>query len=369
MIVKNEAATLERCLRLARPHVDEVVVVDTGSTDGTREIARRYADVFDEIAWPDSFAAARNHSFDFATCDFILWLDGDEYLPEERHWRRLRKALRGSDVAGIQLPVRNLMPEGQILASDRLWMERLVRNDARLRFTGRVHNQIQEALVSYLQQTGRRLIRVEAEVIHTGYALPREQMKEKYRTRLHLLRAEYVRPRSERHRAYYGYQLGVIHYVLEAFDAAAAVFGEIDYGYLTPENAFYAHMLAAQSALKTENAPMALVHCNRMLTLDRSEPVAYYTTGLALLSARKVGDGLLMLMEAFNINEGRQRSVRFALNPRELLRMLARICTRVGLARHAVAFEALAAEEEYRPESVQALITSLKTGIVLAEEG
>ena len=100
MIVKNEAETLEKCLRLARPHVDEIVVVDTGSTDGTREIARRYADVYDEIEWPDSFSLARNHSFDLATGDFIMCLDGDEYIEEEAETYSVPRAF----VAGEEAP-------------------------------------------------------------------------------------------------------------------------------------------------------------------------------------------------------------------------------------------------------------------------
>ena len=90
MIVKNEAEHLEQCLSTARPHVDEIVVVDTGSTDGTQEIAQRYADVFDEIEWPDSFSVARNYSMDKASGDYILILDGDEHIPDEEQWRKLR---------------------------------------------------------------------------------------------------------------------------------------------------------------------------------------------------------------------------------------------------------------------------------------
>ena len=86
MIVKNEAEHLEKCLSTARPHVDEIVVVDTGSTDGTQAIAQRYADVFEEIEWPDSFSVARNHSMDKASGDYILILDGDEHIPDDEQW-------------------------------------------------------------------------------------------------------------------------------------------------------------------------------------------------------------------------------------------------------------------------------------------
>lgn len=367
MIVKNESETLEKCLRLARPHVDEIVIVDTGSTDGTRDIAREYADVFDEIEWPDSFSVARNHSFDLATGDFILVLDGDEYIEREGDWKRIRKSLRLSDVVAIQLMVKNLMPDGQILAADCMFQTRIVRNHARIRYEGRVHNQIEESVKAIQDEQGLRAIQVDTEIVHTGYALTTDKMKKKYEPRLKLLRHEFENPRSDVFRAYYGYQLGVAYFVIQRHEDAADVFNSIDYSHLTPQNAFYTHLLAAQTALKLQNAPMALIHCNEMLTLDRSEPVAFYTTGLALLLARQTSDGMLMLLEAYDVNDEGRGSIRFLLNPGQVLAMLARICGRVGLKDHQRVFSALYEKGSHDVDVVKSLIGSLKTNLVMAE--
>ncbi len=367
MMVRNEAQTLEKGLRLARPHVDEIVVIDTGSTDGTQEIARRYADVFEEIEWPGSFAEARNYTFEKASGDFIFVLDGDEYLPDAQHWKRVRKALRNPRLAALQVLIRNLLPDGQIIAADRMWQERVFRNDPEIRFEGRVHHQVHDALVAHMARTGREVRRVEAEIIHTGYALSKEKMAQKYTTRIDLLKQEYEHPRAARYRAYYGYQLGVVYFVLHEYEEAASLFNELEYAYLSPDNAFYTHLLAAQTGLKINNIPMALVHSNEMLTINREEPVAYYTTGLALLGARQIGDGVLMLLEAFNVNDAAGSSVRFVLSTDELLRVLSIVCGKIGLEDHARVFNSLRGEETFNPEIVKALITSLKTGIVHAE--
>lgn len=85
MIVKNEEETLPRCLESVRAAVDEIIIVDTGSTDRTKEAASRYASKIIDYAWHDDFAAARNFSFSFATQEYILWLDADDFLlPDDR---------------------------------------------------------------------------------------------------------------------------------------------------------------------------------------------------------------------------------------------------------------------------------------------
>ena len=367
MIVKNESAGLEKCLQLARPHVDEIVVVDTGSTDGTQEIARRYADVFEEIEWPDSFSAARNHSFDLARGDYILVLDGDEYIDDERGWMRIRKAINRRNMLCAQLPVMNLMREDQLVAADRMYQERVMRNHPRLRYTGRVHNQIQDTIREMAIETREEVIQVEAEVTHTGYALTPVDMAKKYAPRLRLLQFEYENPRSDVYRAYYGYQLGLGYYVLQRFDEAATVFNEIDYACLSPQNAFYTHLLAAQTALRLKNAPMALVHCNEMLSLNPNEPVAYHATGLALLMAKQISDGLLMLLEAYNVNDAARGPVRFLLNPSQVLATLARICGQVGLETHHRLFTALYEKGTFDTGVVKSLIASLMKDLVLHE--
>jgi glycosyltransferase involved in cell wall biosynthesis len=80
MIVKNEAMNLRPSLESARGVFDNIVIVDTGSTDRTKEIAREFgAKVFD-FDWVDNFAAARNEALAHATGDYAFWLDADDVL-------------------------------------------------------------------------------------------------------------------------------------------------------------------------------------------------------------------------------------------------------------------------------------------------
>lgn len=95
MIVKNEEKVLSRCLDSIKGLMDEIIIVDTGSTDRTKEIARQYTNLVYDFSWCDDFAAARNFSFSKATMEYIYAPDADEYLDSLNYKRfaMLKKAL------------------------------------------------------------------------------------------------------------------------------------------------------------------------------------------------------------------------------------------------------------------------------------
>ena len=83
LIVKNEEDVLGRCLESAKDFADEIIIVDTGSTDKTKEIAKRFTDNVYDFEWINDFAAARNFAFSKATMDYQMWLDADDVVPEK----------------------------------------------------------------------------------------------------------------------------------------------------------------------------------------------------------------------------------------------------------------------------------------------
>src|SRR5712691_12482782 len=82
LMVRNEEANLAACLQSAADLVDETIVVDTGSTDGTRELAAKLGARVFEFPWCDDFAAGRNECIRHATGEFIFWMDADERIDE-----------------------------------------------------------------------------------------------------------------------------------------------------------------------------------------------------------------------------------------------------------------------------------------------
>lgn len=104
MIVKNEEKILRRCLDSVADLVDEVVIVDTGSSDSTKKIAAEYTEAVYDFAWNDDFSAARNFAFSKATREYIYSADADEVLNEENRERfRLLKASLLPEVEIVQM--------------------------------------------------------------------------------------------------------------------------------------------------------------------------------------------------------------------------------------------------------------------------
>ena len=145
MIVKNEEDVLERCLTSAAGLVDEIVIVDTGSTDRTREIAARFTDLIFDFPWRDDFAAARNESFSHASMDYCMWLDADDVLLEEdrQAFLALKETLDPA-VSVVMAPYHTGFDEsGRVTFS--CYRERLIKNGAGMCWEGAVHEAVTPA--------------------------------------------------------------------------------------------------------------------------------------------------------------------------------------------------------------------------------
>ena len=137
MIVRNESGNLAKCLDSVDDLADELVIVDTGSTDSTLEIARARADQLIEAPWGEDFSAARNAGLDAATGDWVLVLDADEKLRREAI-SAVKAAVESADVDAYEVGIENHLTDGNEIVHQ----VRLFRRNGQNRYSGRVLEQV-----------------------------------------------------------------------------------------------------------------------------------------------------------------------------------------------------------------------------------
>ncbi len=180
LIVRNEARFLANCLRSVQAVADEIVVVDTGSTDATVEIARTFGAQVYHYRWHNDFAAARNYALEQATGDWILQLDADEeLLPEDQPKVREVVHQNRCDGAFLALHCRNSSTFGENQPTVH-YLVRLFKNRPDFRYVNPVHE--------VLQYRGE-VIPVDINLLHHGYNLDPEQLKQKRRRNAEILYA------------------------------------------------------------------------------------------------------------------------------------------------------------------------------------
>jgi glycosyltransferase involved in cell wall biosynthesis len=160
MIVKNEELVISRCLDSISDIVDEIIIIDTGSTDNTRCIARQYTNYIFDFQWIDNFSAARNASFSKASMDYIFWLDADDVLKAEdqKKFIKLKGSLDAS-VDSVTMDYHLAFDEyGNISFST--WRNRLVKRTNSFLWIGAVHE--------YLEVSGK--------VIHSDIAITHKSL-------------------------------------------------------------------------------------------------------------------------------------------------------------------------------------------------
>lgn len=150
MIVKNEEKILARCLDSVADLMDEIIIVDTGSTDATKEIAAHYTDKIYDFTWVDDFSAARNFAFSKATKEYIYSADADEVLSDENRERfRILKEALMPEVEIVQMKYGNQMQHGTVYNYDEEYRPKLFKRQREFVWVEKIHETVRLEPIVY----------------------------------------------------------------------------------------------------------------------------------------------------------------------------------------------------------------------------
>lgn len=215
IIAKNEESRIEACLRSVKPCGFEIVVVDTGSADRTKEIAQKYADKVLDFPWCDDFSAARNFSLREASNNWIFMIDCDETIKEidVEELNYFRKHL--SDKVG-SVSRENLVTENGALTLNNIDYTERFFNKKLYRYTGIIHEQLTPIKGNELP-----VLLLHTTLLHTGYDMTDEERQAKYKRNFTLLLKQ---AEADPNNPYIYYQLGKSCEILEDFSRACTYY-------------------------------------------------------------------------------------------------------------------------------------------------
>jgi tetratricopeptide (TPR) repeat protein len=290
MIVKNEEKFLEGCLQSVQRVVDEIVIVDTGSTDGTKEIAERFGARIFDFAWTGDFSEARNVSLSHCIGDWILYLDADERIAPGQG-AQIRSLLANKNVGAynLMLESEHTFDHGTVKQSNAY--PRLFRKLPGVQFEGRVHEQV----LPSLQRQNLAVLQTSVTITHLGYAQGADVLKQKAQRNIKLLKQQLEKNPND---AYARFQLGNTYVIQKDYVAAKA---ELDVALANPllpgSSRAAAYNLLAEVEVKRGNLPAAAELCRMSLALAPTQLMAHWFLALILCDMRKFGEAISPLEE------------------------------------------------------------------------
>lgn len=218
IIAKNEEKHIEECLKHLHPYNLEIILVDTGSTDHTVEIAKRYTDKIYHFDWCNDFSAAKNYAMEKASHDWILSLDCDEYV-EVLDINELQKCMRQFPRSAGRILIRNRFTEKGQITFEQVRVSRFI-NRKYYHFEGAVHEQLVPIPVRF-KTPAKCVYNAPITVLHVGYDGSEEEMQEKSRRNICLLEKELESQGAD---PYLYYQLGQSYRKLHDYQNACHYF-------------------------------------------------------------------------------------------------------------------------------------------------
>ena len=227
IIVKNEADNLEHCLHCLSSYDFEIIVVDTGSTDETKDVAAKYTSHVYDFTWCNDFAAAKNFAISKASNEYVMILDSDEYLEPVNLEQISMEILRNPEKVG-RIRIRNTFTKNKNSQDYEEWISRIF-SKKRYHYTGRIHEQ-----VTAINGRAYDTYQTSVLILHSGYDLSEEKRKEKSERNIGLLlkELEYLNSKevSDKERQeqvpYIFYQLGKSYYMARDYESACQYFSK-----------------------------------------------------------------------------------------------------------------------------------------------
>ena len=216
IIAKNEEQHIEECCKCLMPYGFEIVLVDTGSTDRTVELAKQYTDQIYRFDWCNDFSAAKNFALEKASHDWILSIDCDEYI-ESIDLSSLAVHMDSQPTAAGRILIRNRFTENGQTAYEQVRVSRFV-NRRYYRFKGAVHEQLMPVAISGATSPAVKYVYdAPITVLHVGYDGSEDEMREKSRRNIALLEKELETNGPD---PYIYYQLGQSYRKLHDYEEA-----------------------------------------------------------------------------------------------------------------------------------------------------
>ncbi len=255
MIVRDEEAHLTECLATLDGICDEIVVVDTGSTDNTVKIAESFGAVIGHFDWCDDFSAARNASLELASGNWALWIDADERL-SPNSLTALLSAMVRPHFGGFTIPMINFLSDD--LTRDRLEHRpcRLFRLHPSIRFEGKIHEQI----TTSIEALGLQVAQLDGiHIDHFGYQKSEIERKGKAQRTFSMLESELALNPTD---SFHLFNLGNAYFSAGRFEEAAETFSRADVNGRAPHAQFMMHLWAF-ALLQVARHDEAIEVCDR----------------------------------------------------------------------------------------------------------
>jgi glycosyltransferase involved in cell wall biosynthesis len=324
LIVKDEELVLEKCLNSINNKVKEIILVDTGSIDSTKEIARKFNAKIYQYNWTNDFSKARNFSLKYASQPWILWIDADEELVELNSCS-LEKAINTKNVNAYRFQVKNLL--GSISNTQDIVFNRSIRlfkNNQNIFFSGKIH----ETLDGSLNNPGQIRDHHSIQIVHYGYLKEIKESKNKTARNIKLLSQILLK---EPMNGFHNFNMGMEYFTCGDFKKALTFF-ERSINHTSPNQLYFPRLIRnfVVSMIELNYLTESLKACEKFLSVLPDYADLWYLKALIYNRLNYFDQAVISLKKAITLGDSVKYEGNEGLGSYKALYFLGEVYLKIG---------------------------------------